>query len=108
MKTKLHAGFLQIHKEVPGHRARAQLQSQLAGAGQGSRPPKGREGQECFLEKEPGEETEVDRADTELLCELGKLLPCYFKGGLFWELKGGWVFKSHDWSSSHIKSHKSV
>ncbi|XP_070335287.1 N-acetylglucosaminyl-phosphatidylinositol de-N-acetylase isoform X2 [Odocoileus virginianus] len=68
------------HKEVTGYSERAAFQSQLARAGQGAHPPRGHKGQRCFLEKEPWEETAVDRADTERLCQHGGLLPCCFKG----------------------------
>lgn len=37
----------------------------------------------------------MDQADMERLCQHGRLLPCYFKGKLSWELEGGWVVKSH-------------
>lgn len=35
----------------------------------------------------------MDQADMEQLCQHGRLLLCYFKGRLSWELEGGWVVK---------------
>lgn len=85
--------FLQIHKEVTGPRLKGTVPVPVGKNKAGLRPPTRRKGQECFLEKKPGRETEVNLADTELLCENWKLLQCYFKGKLFWELKAGWAFQ---------------